>query len=179
MAQQQSPRSEEPRAAAAPRRQEQLREQYLVPPAERSPSRMRGLRHAVFVCRDAEETILFYRDVLGCPLAELTGDRDHPGSTRFFVDVGDENTIGFLEFPGRRRPEYQETIGASHHLALSVGADALGSIRAQLDERSIPYLVAGSGVAASTFVIDPNGLMIELIPAPPEARRQPMRPGLR
>ncbi|WP_377272991.1 VOC family protein [Peterkaempfera sp. SMS 1(5)a] len=147
-------------------RQAELRQQYLVPSAERQASSARGVHHAAFIARDVEETILFYRDVMGFPLVDLAENRDYRGSTHFFFDVGGENMIAFFDFPGHSHPEFEEAVGGSHHVALSVTAETFDEIKGRLDERGLPYMTVSSEVAPSLFVADPNGLRLELIGEP-------------
>ena len=53
------------------RRRSELRDQYLLPAAERSPTPGRGIHHAALICSDVEQTIGFYQGLLGFPLVEL------------------------------------------------------------------------------------------------------------
>jgi glyoxylase I family protein len=143
-------------------RQEELRNRYLVPAAERPASTAQGVQHAVYIARDVEETILFYRDVMGFPLVDLCDNRDYPGSTHFFFDVGGENMLAFFDFPGHPHPDYAETIGGGHHIALSMTEEAYQEVQGRLDEWEIPYATFPMGPTYSLFVADPNGLRIEL-----------------
>ncbi|MGW2939333.1 VOC family protein [Streptomyces sp. NPDC001156] len=144
------------------RRQDELKERYLVDVAERPKTSSRGLHHAAFICRDVEETILFYRDVMGFPLVDLVENRDYPGSTHFFLDIGNGNMLAFFDFPGHPHPEYAETIGGGHHVALSVTDETFADIKTRLHERGIPFMEIEGGVAPNLFVADPNGLRLEL-----------------
>lgn len=143
-------------------RQEDLRRRHLKDSAKRPESAARGVHHAAFICRDVEETILFYQDVMGFPLVELMENRDYRGSTHFFFDIGNENLLGFFDFPGHPHPDYSEVIGGIHHVALSVTADVFNAAKARFDERGIPYMAMDGGPAPSMFVADPNGLRLEL-----------------
>jgi catechol 2,3-dioxygenase-like lactoylglutathione lyase family enzyme len=53
-----------------------------------------GVHHVALICRDVEETIRFYQDFLGFPLVELVENRDYPGSSHFFFDIGNRNLRG-------------------------------------------------------------------------------------
>jgi glyoxylase I family protein len=148
------------------RRQKELKNRYLAPAAERPVSTARGVHHAAYIARDVEETILFHQDVMGFPLVELFENRDYPGSTHFFFDVGGENMLAFFDFPGHPHPDFAETIGGGHHIALSVTEEAYEGIKGRLDERGIPYADFPIGSAHSLYVADPNGLRVELITEP-------------
>src|SRR3990170_6597164 len=92
--------TEEVDAAELERRREALRVQYLRPTAERPRSPGRGIHHAALICSDVEQTIRFYQGLLGFPLVELVENRDYPGSSHFFFDLGNQTLLGFFDFPG-------------------------------------------------------------------------------
>jgi glyoxylase I family protein len=143
-------------------RREQLKRQYLRRPAERPATTARGLHHIALICRDVEETIRFYQDVLGFPLVELVENRDYAGSSHFFFDIGNRNLLGFFDFPGHHHPPFAETIGGVQHIAISVDAERFAAARARFDEVGLEYLGPDRGVEDSLYVRDPNGVGIEL-----------------
>src|SRR5918993_5766901 len=100
-----------------------LRDKHLREPAQRPASTARGLPPAALICRDVEETILFYQDLLGFPLVELVENRDYAGSSHFFFDIGNRTLLGFFDFPGHDHPDFSETVGGVQHIALSVSAE--------------------------------------------------------
>src|SRR3712207_9590747 len=57
---------------------------------------------------------------LGFPLTELIENRDYPGSSHFFFDIGNGNLIAFFDFPGLDVGPYAEVLGGLHHMAISV-----------------------------------------------------------
>jgi glyoxylase I family protein len=73
------------------------------------------------ICRDVEATIWFYHDFLGFPLVELVENRDNPGSSHVFFDLGNRNLLGFFDLPGHEHPPFSETIRGVQHIAISVG----------------------------------------------------------
>lgn len=137
-----------------------LKRKYLAvnPP----PTTARGVHHVALICRDVEETILFYQELLGFPLVEMVENRDYRGSTHFFFDIGHENLLGFFDFPGHPHPEFSETLGGLQHLAISVDSEQFAAAKARLDERGIEYLGPDRGVTDSIYLRDPNGARIEL-----------------
>jgi glyoxylase I family protein len=143
-------------------RREELREKYLHDKSERKPSTARGIHHAAFVCQDVEETIRFYQDFLGFPLVELVENRDYDGSSHFFFDLGNNNLLGFFDFPGHDHQPYLETIGALQHMAISVTSEQFEAAKAKLDERGVDYLGPDRGADDSVYFRDPNGMGIEL-----------------
>ncbi len=78
---------------------ESLRAQYLLPVDQRPASTARGLHHTALLSSDVEATIRFYQDLLGFPLTELIENRDYPGSSHFFFDIGNGNLLAFFDFP--------------------------------------------------------------------------------
>ena len=121
-------------------RRAELRERYLRPLADRPPSTVSGVHHLALICKDTEETIKFYQELLGFPLVELVENRDYAGSNHFFFDIGNHNLLGFFDFPGYEHPAWQETIGGVQHLAISVTADQFEAARKRLEQASISYL---------------------------------------
>jgi glyoxylase I family protein len=143
-------------------RRAQLRDTYLRSPASRPATTAGGVHHVALICRDVEETIRFYQDVLGFPLVELVENRDYAGSSHFFFDIGNRNLLGFFDFPGHDHPPFMETIGGVQHIAISVDAERFAAAKATFDRERIEYLGPDRGVEDSLYIRDPNGIGIEL-----------------
>lgn len=142
-------------------RREELRSTYLRAPAERGASTVRGFHHVALICKDVEETIKFYQELLGFPLVELVENRDYAGSSHFFFDVGNRNLLGFFDFPGHDHPAFMETIGGVQHIALSTSPENFTAAKAKLDAAGVSYLGPDRGVDDSLYIRDPNGIGIE------------------
>jgi glyoxylase I family protein len=142
-------------------RRAELKERYLTDTASRSASTVRGVHHLALICRDVEETIRFYQELLGFPLVELVENRDYAGSSHFFFDIGNRNLLGFFDFPGHDHPDFRETIGAVQHLALSTSPEEFAAARKRLDGAGISYIGPDRGVENSLYIRDPNGVGIE------------------
>jgi len=140
-----------------------LRERYLRPVGERPASTARGLHHTALVSSDVERTVAFYQDVLGFPLTELIDNRDYPGSSHFFHDIGNGNLLAFFDFPGLDLGPYAEVLGGLHHVAISVDPARWEELVARLAEAGVEHEVH-SGV--SVYFRDPDGARIELISDP-------------
>ena len=151
----QTPRFEEQRA--------RLRDRYLKPEGARPPSSARGLHHTALVSSDVERTIRFYQDVLEFPLTELIENRDYPGSSHFFFDIGNQNLLAFFDFPGLDVGPYAEVLGGLHHMAISVEPARWQEIVGRFDEAGLAYEIH-SGV--SVYFTDPDGARVELIADP-------------
>ncbi len=142
---------------------EALRATYLLDREARPPSAGRGVHHVALVSSNVERTIRFYQEVLEFPLTELFENRDYPGSTHFFFDIGHENALAFFDFPGLDVGEYAEVLGGLHHLAISVEPDKWARLKAKLDELGIDYLhIYGSSI----YFRGPDGERLELISDP-------------
>lgn len=149
--------------AALEARRAELREEHLRPPGERPASTARGLHHTALISSDVEQTIRFYQDVLGFPLTELIENRDYPGSSHFFFDIGNGNLLAFFDFPGLDVGPYAEVLGGLHHCAISVEPERWHALVERLTEAGVEHVVH-SGV--SVYFRDPDGARIELIADP-------------
>src|SRR5438270_8705938 len=140
-----------------------IRETHLKPVGDRPQSTARGLHHTALVSSDVETTVRFYQDVLGFPLTELIENRDYPGSSHFFFDIGHGNLLAFFDFPGLDVGPYAEVLGGLHHCAISVEPALWEQIVARLEAAGVEHEVH-SGV--SVYFRDLDGARIELIADP-------------
>ncbi len=140
-----------------------LRDAHLTPAADRPTSTARGLHHTALISSDVEATIAFYQGVLGFPLTELIENRDYPGSSHFFFDIGNRNLLAFFDFPGLDVGPYAEVLGGLHHCAISVDPQSWAGLVARLEAAGVEHEVH-SGV--SVYFRDPDGARIELIADP-------------
>jgi glyoxylase I family protein len=157
-----APPDESERARLAERRAE-LARTYVKPPGERPQSNASGIHHAALICSDVEQTIRFYDGVLGFPLVELTENRDYPGSSHFFFDLGNQTLLGFFDFPGLGLQPAEERIGSVQHIAIHVPAERHAELQKKLDELGIPYDGPQRGIPESLYLRDPDGIGIELL----------------
>ncbi|MEV7037332.1 VOC family protein [Amycolatopsis sp. NPDC051061] len=142
---------------------DELRERHLRPAADRPATNGRGIHHTALISSDVERTIGFYQDILGFPLTELIENRDYPGSSHFFFDVGNGNAVAFFDLPGLDLGPYAEVLGGLHHLALSVTPERWSAIKDNLDEAGVQYLLESK---TSIYLSDPDGARVELISDP-------------
>jgi catechol 2,3-dioxygenase-like lactoylglutathione lyase family enzyme len=142
-------------------RREALKARYLL--AERPPSAARGVHHVALLCSDVEQTVRFYQELLEFPLTEMFENRDYRGSTHFFFDIGNGNSLAFFDFPGLDLGPYAEVLGGLQHLAISVAPDRWEHLKAKLDTAGVRYdHVSGSSI----YFADPDGVRLELISDP-------------
>jgi catechol 2,3-dioxygenase-like lactoylglutathione lyase family enzyme len=144
-------------------RRAELRATLLKPAGERPASIARGLHHTALISSDVERTIRFYQDVVGFPLTEVVENRDYPGSTHFFFDLGHGNLLAFFDFPGLDVGPYAEVLGGLHHIAISVDPEHWAAAVERLDAAGVPHEVHSE---VSVYFQDPDGARIELIADP-------------
>src|SRR5918998_6300810 len=116
---------------------ERLVEAHLRPSGQRPASSARGVHHVALICADVERTVRFYQDLLEFPLVEMFENRDYPGSSHFFFDLGHGNLIAFFDLPGLDLGPYAEVLGGLHHLAISVSREKWKHLRRRLDEAGV------------------------------------------
>jgi catechol 2,3-dioxygenase-like lactoylglutathione lyase family enzyme len=149
--------------AALADERDRIRAAQLRPAGQRPPSSARGLHHAALISSDVERTIRFYQDLLEFPLTELIENRDYPGSSHFFFDIGNGNLLAFFDFPGLDVGPYAEVLGGLHHVAISVPPDRWRELKAKLEAAGIQHVVHSE---VSVYFSDPDGARIELIADP-------------
>src|SRR6478752_754286 len=147
-------------------RRDLLRAKYLRPAQERAPSNGAGIHHAAFICSDVERTIDFYQGLLGFPLIELVENRDYPGSSHFFFDLGNRTLLGFFDFPGLGLLPGIEAIGGVQHIAISMPRDQWEQAQKRLEAEGVSYAGPDLGIEESMYFKDPDGIQIELLSDP-------------
>ncbi len=72
------------------------------------PIKLGGVHHAAYRCRDAKQTVEWYRDVLGMEYTSAFSE-DHVPSTgaydpymHVFLDAGNGNILAFFELPNQK-----------------------------------------------------------------------------
>jgi len=129
------------------------------------------IHHVAYRCRDAQETVNFYRDLLGMEF-KLAIAEDRVPSTQapdpymhVFLDAGQGNVLAFFELPNSplmgKDPNTPEWV---QHIAFAVeGVDELQAIKARLEAHGIDVLgPVDHGIFDSIYFFDPNGHRLEL-----------------
>jgi catechol 2,3-dioxygenase-like lactoylglutathione lyase family enzyme len=142
---------------------DRIRAEHLRPKGERAASSARGLHHTALISGDVERTIRFYQDLLEFPLTELIENRDYPGSSHFFFDIGNGNLLAFFDFPGLDVGPYAEVLGGLHHVAISVEPERWRALKGKLEAAGVEHVVHSE---VSVYFKDPDGARIELIADP-------------
>lgn len=144
-------------------RRAEIAARYVQPIDDRRPSTTRGIHHVALLSSDVERTVRFYQGVLGFPLVEVVENRDYPGSTHFFFDVGQGNLLAFFDFPGLDLSNYAEVLGGLHHLAISISPTKWAAAKERLAAAGIEHAVHSE---KSLYFPDPDGVRLELIADP-------------
>lgn len=142
---------------------DRLRSTHLRPRSERPESSAAGVHHLALLSSDVEKTIEFYQGVLEFPLTELFENRDSPGSTHFFFDIGHGNALGFFDFPTLDLGPYAEVLGSMHHLAISVTPEKQTRLRQRLAAAGIDIEFEHE---TSIYFSGPDGERLELLAEP-------------
>ncbi len=140
---------------------DRIRREYVAD--ERPESSARGIHHTALISSDVRRTVDFFQGVLEFPLTEIVENRDYPGSSHFFFDVGAGNLLAYFDLPGLDLGEYAEVLGGLHHLAVSVTPEQWEHLRGRLDAAGVDYLVEST---TSIYFRGPDGERLELLADP-------------
>lgn len=132
---------------------------------------IRKIHHVAYRCRDAKETVEWYRHHLNMDFV-LAIAEDRVPSTQapdpymhVFMDAGGGNVLAFFELPHSpdmgRDPNTPEWV---QHIALEVDSvEVLESTKARLEAAGIAVVgVTNHTIFKSIYFFDPNGHRLEL-----------------
>ena len=133
--------------------------------------KLRGVHHVAYRCKNAKETVNFYKQALGMDF-QLAIAEDYVPSTgaydpymHIFLDAGNNNVLAFFELPeqepmdrDRNTPEWVQ------HIAFRVDSiDSLVESKKHLEGMGLDVLgPTDHGIFKSIYFFDPNGHRIEL-----------------
>ncbi len=132
---------------------------------------LKRIHHVAYRCRDARETVTFYRQHLGMAFKVAFAEDRVPSTgepdpyMHVFLDAGGGNVLAFFELPtapemdrDRNTPEWVQ------HIAFEVGSfDELLDYRARLEAAGLDVLgPVDHGIFDSIYFFDPNGHRLEL-----------------
>jgi len=129
-----------------------------------SPFRTTGTDHITVWGSNAEDTIAFYRDLLGMPLVLRQPNLDDPSQTHLFFDTGDGTILTFFVSDDRTsdsRPN-RTPVGGVHHLCFNIEPERFEAVRDALAAAGRSYNVFDRGIFFSLYTRDHDGLIIEL-----------------
>ena len=130
-----------------------------------------GIHHVAYRCKDAKQTVEFYRDVLGMEYTTAFAE-DHVPSTgeydpymHVFLDAGNGNVLAFFELPQQKDMGRDEnTPQWVQHIAFKVDSvEKLLEAKAKAESKGLDVLgPTDHGIFKSIYFFDPNGHRVEL-----------------
>ena len=130
-----------------------------------------GIHHVAYRCKDAKQTVEFYRDVFEMEYTTAFAE-DHVPSTgeydpymHVFLDAGNGNVLAFFELPNQKDMGRDENTPAwVQHIAFKVESmDALMAAKARAESKGLDVLgPTDHGIFKSIYFFDPNGHRLEL-----------------
>lgn len=134
---------------------------------------LHGVHHTARPTWKLQETVMFYRDVMGLPLVHCItargwGPPGHPDFLHFFFDAGNGATIAFFYYLGTEKPAYFD-ITVDHlyiatHTAWQVREESeLQQWKDTLEARGVKVSPrTRHEVLESIYFMDPNGYPFEI-----------------
>jgi catechol 2,3-dioxygenase-like lactoylglutathione lyase family enzyme len=130
-----------------------------------------GIHHVAYRCRDAKETVEFYRDVLGMDFMLAIAEDSVPSTgepdpyMHVFLEAGGGNVLAFFELPNAPEMGRDEaTPQWVQHIAFKV-PDMASLLAAKARAKAHGLEVVGPvhhGIFQSIYFFDPNGHRLEL-----------------
>ncbi|MBN8605590.1 MAG: VOC family protein [Caulobacterales bacterium] len=130
-----------------------------------------GIHHVAYRCKDAKQTVEFYRDVLEMEYTTAFAE-DHVPSTgeydpymHVFLDAGGGNVLAFFELPQQKAMGRDENTPAwVQHIAFRVNSmDELLAAKARAEAKGLDVIgPTDHGIFQSIYFFDPNGHRLEL-----------------
>jgi catechol 2,3-dioxygenase-like lactoylglutathione lyase family enzyme len=150
---------------------------------------IQGINHLALVCKDMDETVHFYEDIMGMKLVKTLELPNNMGQ-HFFFDCGNGDSLAFFWFPnapekapGIASPtgapgvgELTTAHGSMNHVAFDVPADKIEEYVEKLKAKGLeptplinhddsPRQISREmhpGVfVRSVYFMDPNGILLE------------------
>jgi catechol 2,3-dioxygenase-like lactoylglutathione lyase family enzyme len=124
-------------------------------------TKIQGLHHNAYRCRDSEETRVFHEEFLGLPLLSAF-EIDEGRALHTFFQMADGSCLAFFEAPGKPF-EFKRQDTLDLHIALAVDNDVFEAMlgKAQAEGKEVRGPV-DHGFVRSVYFRDPNGYVVEL-----------------
>ncbi|WP_203291433.1 VOC family protein [Maricaulis parjimensis] len=132
---------------------------------------LKRIHHVAYRCKDAKETVDFYKRVMNMDLVLAIAENEVPSTKEpdpymhIFLDAGMGNVLAFFELPNS--PEMgrdPQTPAWVQHIAFEVeDLDALEKAKAHIEAEGLDVLgPVNHGIFKSIYFFDPNGHRLEL-----------------
>ena len=132
---------------------------------------LKRIHHVAYRCKDAKETVDFYKRVMDMDLVLAIAENEVPSTKapdpylHVFLDAGMGNVLAFFELPNS--PEMgrdPQTPAWVQHIAFEVeDLDALEKAKAHIEAEGLDVLgPVNHGIFKSIYFFDPNGHRLEL-----------------
>ncbi|MEM6832016.1 MAG: VOC family protein [Pseudomonadota bacterium] len=136
-----------------------------------SPAKLCGIHHAAYRCKDAQQTVAFYKKALGMRFTTAIAEDRVPSTgahdpyMHVFLDAGNNNILAFFELP--QQPEMgrdEHTPEWVQHMAFRLeSVEQLNATKRHLEGMGLDVLgPTHHGVFMSIYFFDPNGHRVEL-----------------
>jgi catechol 2,3-dioxygenase-like lactoylglutathione lyase family enzyme len=139
--------------------------------AEPPPPVLGGVHHVAYRCRDAKETVEFYRSLLGMDFLLAIAEDKVPSTgapdpyMHVFLDAGNGNVLAFFELPNSPPMGHDEATPLwVQHIAFKVpDMETLLAAKERIAGRGLDVLgPVHHGIFKSIYFFDPNGHRLEL-----------------
>jgi len=133
---------------------------------------IKKIHHVAYRCKDAKETVEFYRDVLDMDLVlaisedQVPSTKDPDPYMHIFLDAGQGNVLAFFEIPNSPPMGRDENTPVwVQHIAFEVeDMDALLAARDKIEAAGLDVIgPTDHHIFKSIYFFDPNGHRLELV----------------
>lgn len=133
--------------------------------------KIQKIHHVAYRCRDAQETVNFYQNVLNMDLVLAIAENEVPSTKEpdpymhLFLDAGAGNILAFFELPTAEPMGRDErTPSWVQHIAFEVASlDDLIEAKQRVEAEGIDVIgPTDHGIFKSIYFFDPNGHRLEL-----------------
>lgn len=132
---------------------------------------IKQIHHVAYRCKNAKETVAFYKDYLNMELILAIAEDKVPSTKEpdpymhIFIDAGMGNILAFFELP--TQPEMdrdRNTPTWVQHIAFELEDEAaLVAAKAELEEKGLDVIgITEHGIIRSIYFFDPSGHRLEL-----------------
>ena len=124
---------------------------------------MEGTDHITIEGTSVDDTVEFYRDILGMPLVLRQPNLDRTDLTHLYFDTGDGRLLTAFVSEDRDSTDIETDEGDVHHLAFRIDWRRVDEIAEGLREADYPVSEYDRGAFYALYTADNNDLTIELV----------------